>query len=214
VSLNNGLDIVNIARDKQMELRDRIIEAAEQVIRTNGLSGTTTKEIARVAGCSEGSLYNHFESKEDLFLQVLKGHLPSFLAVLFKLPERKGTGTVKGNLEEVAHAALTYFDVSTVMTASMFTAPNFMERHRPGFQQRNEGPHRANEIVANYLLSEQKLGRINSGINARSAADLFLGACFQHSFHFYFLGEKESIETRQQFVENILQTLMQGLSVK
>jgi AcrR family transcriptional regulator len=196
-----------------MELRDKILEAAEQVIRTNGISRTTTKEIARVAGCSEGSLYNHFESKEDLFLQLMKGHLPSFTAVLFKLPGRKGTGTVKDNLEEVAHAALKYFDVSTILTASMFTEPDFMERHRPGFQQRNEGPHRANEIVANYLLSEQKLGRIKTSINARSAADLLLGACFQHSFHFYFLGEKESIETMQQFVENILQTLMQGLSV-
>jgi AcrR family transcriptional regulator len=196
-----------------MELRDKILEAAEQVIRTNGIFRTTTKEIARVAGCSEGSLYNHFESKEDLFLHIMKGHLPNFLAVLLKLPGRKGTGTVKDNLEEVAHAALTYFDVSTVMTASMFTEPDFMERHRPGFQQRNEGPHRANEIVANYLLSEQKIGRVNSGINARSAADLLLGACFQHSFHFYFLGEKESIETRQQFVMNILKTLMQGLSI-
>jgi AcrR family transcriptional regulator len=196
-----------------MELRDKIIEAAEQVIRTNGISRTTTKEIARVAGCSEGSLYNHFESKEDLFLQVMKGHLPSLTAVLFKLPGRKGTGTVKDNLEEVAPAALKYFDVSTILTASMFTEPDFMERHRPGFQQRNEGPHRANEIVANYLLSEQKLGRIKTSINARSAADLLLGACFQHSFHFYFLGEKESIESRQQFVENILQAFMQGLSI-
>jgi AcrR family transcriptional regulator len=196
-----------------MELRDRILEAAEQVIRTNGVSKTTTKEIARVAGCSEGSLYNHFESKEDLFLQVMKGHLPSFLNVLFKLPGRKGTGNVKDNLDEVAHAALKYYDVSTAMTASMFTEPDFLVRHRPGFQQRNEGPHRANEIVTTYLLAEQKLGRINSSINARAAADLFLGACFQHSFHFYFLGEEESQEARQQFVEGILQALIQGLSV-
>jgi AcrR family transcriptional regulator len=64
-----------------MELRDRIIEAADQVIRTNGLSRTTTKEIARIAGCSEGSLYNHFQSKEDLFVHVMKGMLPGFLAV-------------------------------------------------------------------------------------------------------------------------------------
>jgi AcrR family transcriptional regulator len=196
-----------------MELYDRILEAAEHVVRTNGLSRTTTKEIARVASCSEGSLYNHFESKEDLFLQLLKGHLPYFLAVLFKLPKLKVTGNVIDNLEEVAHAALIYYDVSIAMTASMFTEPNFMERHRPGFQQRNEGPHRANEIVANYLLSEQKLGRINSGINASNAADLLLGACFQHSFHFYFLGEKEYKETRQQFVMNILKTLMLGLTV-
>jgi AcrR family transcriptional regulator len=194
-----------------MELRDRIIEAAEQVIRTNGLSKTTTKEIARIAGCSEGSLYNHFQSKEDLFIQVMKGQLRGFLAVLLKLPGRKGTRTVKDNLEEVAHAALEYFHLSIAMTASMFTEPIFLERHRQGFQQRNEGPHRANEVVATYLLAEQKLGRVCTDINPRSAADLLLGACFQYAFHQQFLGENEPQEAWQQFVGNALQALMQGL---
>jgi AcrR family transcriptional regulator len=194
-----------------MELRDRIIEAAEQVIRINGLSKTTTKEIARIAGCSEGSLYNHFQSKEDLFIQVMKGHLRGFLAVLVKLPGRKGTRTVKDNLEEVAHAALEYFHLSIAMTASMFTEPIFLERHRQGFQQRNEGPHRANEVVAAYLHAEQKLGRVCADINSRSAADLLLGACFQHVFQQQFLGEVEPHEAWPQFVGNALQALMQGL---
>jgi AcrR family transcriptional regulator len=194
-----------------MELRDRIIEAAKQVIRINGLSKTTTKEIARIAGCSEGSIYNHFESKEDLFLQVMMGHLPAFLGVLMKLPGRNGSGTVKGNLEDVVRAALQFFDETITMTASMFTEPDFLERHRQGFQQRNQGPHRANEVVAAYLLAEQQLGRVSSEINPRSAADLLLGACFQHSFHLQFLGEVEPAEVRQQFIVNVIQTFHQGL---
>lgn len=194
-----------------MEIRDRILEAAEQVIRTNGLSKTTTKEIARIADCSEGSLYNHFESKEDLCIQVMKGQLQGYLAVLFKLPARKGTRTVKENLEEVALAALDYFHLSIIMTASMFTEPNFLARHRQGFQQRNEGPHRSNEVVAAYLRTEQKLGRVSAMVNPRSAADLLLGACFQHVFHLQFLGEEEPEDARKQFVENVLQVLMQGI---
>ncbi|SEB40566.1 TetR/AcrR family transcriptional regulator [Paenibacillus sp. GP183] len=194
-----------------MELRDKIIEAAEQVIRTNGLSKTTTKEIARIAGCSEGSLYNHFQSKEDLFIQIMKRHLQVYLAVLLKLPGRKGTRTVKENLEEIALAALNFFHLSIVMTASMFTEPDFLARHRQDFQQRNEGPHRSNEIVTIYVLAEQKIGRVNSDINPRSMADLLLGACFQHAFHLQFLGEDEPEEARKQFVENILKGLMKGL---
>ncbi|OCT11880.1 TetR family transcriptional regulator [Paenibacillus pectinilyticus] len=194
-----------------MELRDRLLEAAEQAIRASGLNKTTTKEIARIAGCSEGSLYNHFQSKEDLLLQVIKGQLQSYTAVLFKLPARKGTRTVQENLEEVAHAALDYFYLSIVMTATMFTEPDFLARHRQGFQQRNEGPHRSNEIVTSYLRFEQQLGRVNEAVNPRSVADLLLGACFQHAFHLQFLGEDESEEIRKQFVSNILQTLMQGV---
>jgi AcrR family transcriptional regulator len=194
-----------------MELRDRIIEAADQVIRTNGLSRTTTKEIARIAGCSEGSLYNHFQSKEDLFVHVMKGMLPGFLAVLFKLPRRKGTGTVKDNLEEVANAALDFFNLSTAMIASMFSEPQLLASYREGYQQRNEGPHRSNEIVAAYLLAEQKLGRVRANVNPRSAADLLLGACFQHAFHMQMSDMDESEESKKKFVEDVLQTLTQEL---
>jgi AcrR family transcriptional regulator len=196
-----------------MELRDRIIEAAEQAIRTNGLSKTTTKEIARIAGCSEGSLYNHFQSKEDLCMQVMQRHLQGFLAVLFKLPKLKGLRTVQENLEEVARAAVDYFHISIMMTASMFTEPTFLARHREGFQQRNEGPHRANEIVTLYLRAEQKIERLDAVVNPRSAADLLLGACFQHAFHLQFLGEDEPQDTREQYVGNIVQTLMKGIKV-
>ncbi|WP_199618128.1 TetR/AcrR family transcriptional regulator [Paenibacillus alkalitolerans] len=195
-----------------MELRDRILNAAEQVIRTNGLSKTTTKEIARIANCSEGSLYNHFESKEDLIIQLMKSHLSGYLAVLLKLPGRKGTRTVEDNLQETALAALDFFHLTMVMTASMFTEPDFLARHRQNFQQRNEGPHRSNEIVASYILAEQKLGRVKAGLNPRSVADLLLGACFQHAFHLQFLGEDELEEARKQFVENVLQALLQGIS--
>lgn len=194
-----------------MELRDRLVDAAEQVIRQKGLSKTTTKEIARIAGCSEGSLYNHFQSKEDLLLHVIKGQLQSYTAVLFKLPGRKGTRTVHENLEEVAHAALSYYYLSIVMTATMFTEPDFLARNRQGFQERNEGPHRSNEIVSSYLRFEQQLGRVNADIHPRSAADLLLGACFQHAFHLQFLGEDESEDVRKQFIHNILNTWLQGV---
>ena len=36
-------------------------------MRGKGLVRATTKEIARAAGLSEGTLYNHFANKEELF---------------------------------------------------------------------------------------------------------------------------------------------------
>jgi hypothetical protein len=115
------------------------------------------------------------------------------------------------NLEEVANAALNFFNISTAMLASMFSEPQLMARHREGFQQRNEGPHRANEIVAAYLVAEQNLGRVRANVNPRSAADLLLGSCFQHAFHLQMLDKDESAASKKKFVEDVLQTLMQGL---
>jgi AcrR family transcriptional regulator len=194
-----------------MELREKIIQAAEQVMRAKGLARTTTKEIARIAGCSEGSLYNHFQSKEDLFLQVLKGILPTFVAALMKLSQRQGIGTVQDNLEDAAIAALAYFHQSLPTSASIFSDPDLLAHHREGLHERNEGPHRANELVAAYLRSEQLQGRVRADVDPRAAADLLLGACFQHVFIRQFSAEDESKEAQAGYAKQVISTLMQGL---
>ncbi len=44
----------------------KIRNAALRLFITKGICGTTTKDIARKAGVSEGTIYNYFHSKEDL----------------------------------------------------------------------------------------------------------------------------------------------------
>lgn len=64
----------------QKNTRDRILEAGLKLFSTKGYLGATTKEIARVAGVAELTLFRHFASKERLFEEVLK--YDSFLPVL------------------------------------------------------------------------------------------------------------------------------------
>lgn len=194
-----------------MGLRENIIAAAVQVIRTKGLAKTTTKEVAREAGCSEGSLYNHFESKEDLFFHTLKGQLPNIMFVSGSLLQRKGTRTVSENLAELMLAALTDFTMAMPLMASIFSEPGLLSRHREGFRQRNEGPHRPNEVLEEYLREELILGRVRSDIDARAAADMILGSCFQRAFQLQFLGISQSEEDQFRYAEGILRTL--GLSL-
>ncbi len=64
-----------------MNARQQIFDATEQVLRVKGFAGTT-REIARIAGCADSTLYNHFGSKEDLLMAVLQENLPDFVWVL------------------------------------------------------------------------------------------------------------------------------------
>ncbi len=50
--------------------RAAIIAAAEKVFDANGYAATTMAAIAAQAGIAKGSIYNYFESKQDLFTQV------------------------------------------------------------------------------------------------------------------------------------------------
>jgi TetR/AcrR family transcriptional regulator len=53
------------------ERRQHLIEAALHLFATNGFRGTTTKAIAQAAGVSEGIIFRHFPTKEDLYTAIL-----------------------------------------------------------------------------------------------------------------------------------------------
>lgn len=61
---------------KGEESRDKILEAAFQLFIRNGYHGSSMRAIAKAAGLAPGSIYNHFEGKEDIFSQVLLRHHP------------------------------------------------------------------------------------------------------------------------------------------
>jgi AcrR family transcriptional regulator len=53
------------------EKRQRIFEAARQVIVERGFDAAKMEEIAARAGVGKGTLYNFFDSKEELFLSLV-----------------------------------------------------------------------------------------------------------------------------------------------
>ena len=87
------------------EMRERILDAAVSVLRARGHHAATTKEIARVAGCSEGSLYTHFANKENLLLAVMTERLSPFIPLLQSMLERAGEDTLHDHLVELARVA-------------------------------------------------------------------------------------------------------------
>jgi AcrR family transcriptional regulator len=50
--------------------RQAILDAAERAFGAHGYSATTIDAVAEEAGISKGSIYNYFQGKEDLFVQV------------------------------------------------------------------------------------------------------------------------------------------------
>jgi AcrR family transcriptional regulator len=53
----------------------KIVQAAAQLFARQGYHGTSTKEIARIAGVSENTVFRHFAHKEDIFWTALRSHL-------------------------------------------------------------------------------------------------------------------------------------------
>jgi AcrR family transcriptional regulator len=52
--------------------RDRLLAAAQQLIEEGGYAAASVAQVAERAGVAAGTLYRHFESKEDLFVEVFR----------------------------------------------------------------------------------------------------------------------------------------------
>ena len=52
--------------------REQIVEAATRVFAQKGFRRATTREVARAAGVSEGTIYNYFEDKDALLMAILE----------------------------------------------------------------------------------------------------------------------------------------------
>lgn len=63
---------------KTKTLLPKIMRAAVRLFVEKGIDGTTTKDIAAKSGVSEGALYRHFKSKEDLAYHLFAVHVNDF----------------------------------------------------------------------------------------------------------------------------------------
>ena len=88
---------------KAIDISEKIGSAALGLFIRKGITGTTTKEIARKAGVSEGSIYNYFESKEDLAYKLFVRYMDMFR------DELSDATSTSGNPAEKLSAAVRAF---------------------------------------------------------------------------------------------------------
>ncbi len=62
--------------------RARIMKSAAQVFAAKGYRNTTTREIARAADMAEGTLYNYFAGKREIFLSIVEEVLATLTELL------------------------------------------------------------------------------------------------------------------------------------
>lgn len=193
-----------------MGTRQDIVAAAARIMRTHGYAHATTKEIAREAGYSEAALYKHFRDKTEIFVSVLTEQLPALDAALTRLAERAGTRTVRANLVDVARAAVEFYAESFPVAASVFSSQRLLTAHRARLRELDAegGPREPVARLARYLRTEQKLGRLDTAVDADAGAALLLGACFQQAFLFSFEGERPGEEELRRSASKLVRTLL------
>lgn len=61
--------------------KESLLNAAERVIKRQGMASTTIEAVAAEAGLSKGGLFYHFASKKDMLLQLLERFENQFIVL-------------------------------------------------------------------------------------------------------------------------------------
>ncbi len=72
--------------------KQKLLDTAENLIKSNGLSSLSVEDITKIAGVAKGTFYVYFKHKEDIIAEICRGY--------FKEIELKITNTKNKNIIE------------------------------------------------------------------------------------------------------------------
>lgn len=180
--------------------RARLIDAARRVMAERGVAGCTTKEIARAAGLSEGTIYNQFRDKADLYLSVASELIPQFLR---RLPEDPGRRHPRALLVKIANETLTAMSELIPLLAGIVGEPELLTGARARWTA-GKASGKSFGGLTNYFREEQAAGRIGDRVDPAVLARMFIGTVFHHAFMRLLVGESNLEPSGRRFVESLV----------
>lgn len=171
---------------KPFPARDRLLAAAAKVFARDGLTGATTREIAREAGVNEVTLFRHFQSKQRLLDAVVQENFgPAPVDATPMVPP--ATGDLRADLLAHARAYETLLQENLPLIRAMIGEIHHHGEHerkvfrailrplRKGLIGRLEAAraeHALRPEVDAVILSDLFGGMIFTGVLRRASADV------------------------------------------
>jgi AcrR family transcriptional regulator len=189
------------------KIEPKILDAAIALFAAYGYFGVTTRDLARKAGVTEGSIYRLFANKDHLFekaLDKVTGHLlepADFLLLIFKSRQKQDFPSA------VAVSVRRWYSSLTQQSARLMIQAWFCKNDK--WQQAARAPvEKIIDILADSLEREISKARRRK-LNARTVSRALILALFQ--FKAASLSPRTTKEEIEQ-AEGILQHWLLGLA--
>jgi AcrR family transcriptional regulator len=108
--------------------RTLILDTARRLFHRKGYGGVTLDEIALEIEFSKGTIYSHFASKEEIFAQILLGHLNLLAGVLKEAASTSATR--EEGVKRALEAYLRFYDQHREYGQLLFFADTVNTRER------------------------------------------------------------------------------------
>ena len=185
--------------------RRQIMEGARQVFLNSGFDGASMNDVARAAGVSKGTLYAYFNSKDDLFEEIIraeKGQAAERVCAF--LPNYSDPGAM---LTDFGVRLLTRMAEPNTLALSrviIAAAGKFPNIGRVFFEA---GPLHGNQRLAERLRELEQAGLIRAPDPERAAWH-FLDLCFSGDYKKLLFGVVDTISA-----EDIEASVVAGVDV-
>ena len=150
--------------------KERVERAALKLFVEQGVAETSIRDIAREAGISQGAMYNHFESKEQLAWSLFAEHFSEMGQELHRLAQAQDT------LEAKFRAMIAYvferFDQDWLLVSYVFLARHL---HLRRVTRKLGNPYIAFRTVIATAIRRGEIPRMHTDL----AASLVVGAIIQ-----------------------------------
>jgi AcrR family transcriptional regulator len=170
-----------------VSLKDRIIHEALRQFSSKGFMSTSISDILESAGASKGGLYNHFKSKEDLFLAAL-----SEARKIWRQRNLAGLNQCDRPLDKLKQILENYRDHYLADSENFPGGCVFVAL---AVELHDQQPHLAREVTEGFnrfkgmikrlLDQEQAAGNLRNGVDTGMAAEIIfsglLGACVSYT---------------------------------
>jgi len=153
------------------ERRAHIMDMGEALFLEQGFQGASMAEIAARAGCSKGTLYNYFESKDELFLACVARHCRGLQADMASLA-RSG-GETRQTLTDIGRSYVQFVSSDAIVRRFRMIAAEGERAPEISRAFYAMGPLRGVETLRDYIEDAIAAGALRACDPTRAARNFF-----------------------------------------
>jgi len=185
--------------------RAQLLEVASRLFAQRGFARTSTREIARAAGISEGAIYRHFRSKEEILFAFLeRAALGSLQTLVGSLAGATDEEWVRAFFRDRFAMAGRNRDLMKVVLGEALFNPHFAREH-----------HRAVLRPVERLLEREIERRVRSGslrrVNPAVAARALMGSFFAFAIWSALYDREGGGIPEEEAVEGLTALFLEGI---
>jgi TetR/AcrR family fatty acid metabolism transcriptional regulator len=186
--------------DKKNQKADRIVEAALEIFKEKSFRDATIAEIAERASVAIGTIYEYFNSKEDLYFSI-----PNKTTVIFNKQLRLQLEGLYDPIEKVRKYIwfYLYFFEENPIYAELLLMELRVNRN---FINSNyyQGARDATTIILQIIKEGQEQGKIRDDINPFIIRNLILGTLEHVTTYWLISGKKRKLTSNTKDFVNLI----------